>query len=111
MSKYLGNVLSLEDHLPKYDAEILRLWVMSEDYTQDIRVSMEILDRLPDAYRRIRNSFRLLLGNLGDFDPARERQWYARIDEFDRWILDRLARPSGRVPRAYQESGFRTALP
>ena len=110
MSKSLGNVITLEELLPKYGAEILRLWVTSEDYTQDIRVSMEILDRLADAYRRIRNTFRFLLGNLGDFDPARDRQSYARLDEVDRWILDRLARLIGRVRGAYEEYEFHTVF-
>src|SRR5260370_13656250 len=102
MSKSLGNVIGLEDVLPKYGAEILRLWVAAEDYTQDIRVSFEILDRLADAYRRIRNTFRFLLGNLGDFDAARHRQSYARFDEVDPRILDRLRRPHPRVPRAHE---------
>src|SRR5437870_1446638 len=103
MSKSLGNVIAHDELLPKYGAEILRLWVAAEDYTQDIRVSLEILDRLADAYRRMRNTFRFLLGNLGDFDPARDRQSYARLDEVDRWVLDRLTRLIGRVRRAYDE--------
>ena len=71
MSKSLGNFIAPEDLLPKYGAEVLRLWVSAEDYTEDIRLSTEILDRLADAYRRIRNTFRFLLGNLYDFDPGR----------------------------------------
>jgi isoleucyl-tRNA synthetase len=110
MSKSLGNVITLDELLPKFGAEVLRLWVAAEDYTQDIRVSMEILDRLADAYRRLRNTFRFLLGNLGDFDPARDRQSYARLDEVDRWILDRLARLIGRVRRAYEEYEFHTVF-
>jgi len=110
MSKSLGNVISLDELLPKYGAEILRLWVAAEDYTQDIRVSLEILDRLADAYRRMRNTFRFLLGNLGDFDPARDRQSYARLDEVDRWVLDRLARLIGRVRRAYDEYEFHSVF-
>jgi isoleucyl-tRNA synthetase len=110
MSKSLGNVITLDELLPKYGAEVLRLWVAAEDYTQDIRVSLEILDRLADAYRRMRNTFRFLLGNLGDFDPARDRQSYARLDEVDRWILDRLARLIGRVRRAYEEYEFHTVF-
>jgi isoleucyl-tRNA synthetase len=110
MSKSLGNVISLDDLLPKYGAEILRLWVAAEDYTEDIRVSWEILERLSDAYRRIRNTYRFLLGNLGDFDPARHRQSYARLDEVDRWILDRLARLIARVTRAYEEYQFHTVF-
>jgi len=110
MSKSLGNFIGLEDLLPKYGAEILRLWVAAEDYTQDIRVSLEIFDRLADAYRRIRNTFRFLLGNLADFDPARDRQSYARLDEIDRWVLDRLGRLIGRVRRAYEEYEFHTVF-
>jgi isoleucyl-tRNA synthetase len=110
MSKSLGNVISLDDLLPKYGAEILRLWVAAEDYTEDIRVSWEILERLSDAYRRIRNTYRFLLGNLGDFDPARHRQSYARLHEVDRWILDRLARLVTRVTRAYEEYQFHTVV-
>ena len=110
MSKSLGNVITLDELLPKFGVEILRLWVAAEDYTQDIRVSMEILDRLADAYRRMRNTFRFLLGNLGDFDPARDRQSYARLDEVDRWVLDRLARLIDRVRHAYDEYEFHTVF-
>jgi isoleucyl-tRNA synthetase len=110
MSKSLGNVITLDELLPKYGAEVLRLWVAAEDYTQDIRVSPEILDRLADAYRRMRNTFRFLLGNLGDYDPARDRQSHARLDEVDRWVLDRLARLIGRVRRGYDEYEFHTVF-
>ena len=110
MSKSVGNVVSPEDLLPKYGAEILRLWVAAEDYTEDIRLSSLILDRLADAYRRIRNTFRFLLGNLADFDPARDRQSYARLDEIDRFILHRLARLIDRVRRSYEEYQFHTVF-
>jgi isoleucyl-tRNA synthetase len=110
MSKSVGNVISLDDLLPKYGAEILRLWVAAEDYTEDIRVSWEILDRLADAYRRIRNTFRFLLGNLFDFDVRRDRQSYAALEEVDRFVLDRLARLVDRVTRAYDEYQFHTAF-
>jgi isoleucyl-tRNA synthetase len=110
MSKSVGNVISPEELLPKYGAEILRLWVAAEDYTEDIRVSSEILERLADAYRRLRNTCRFLLGNLGDFDPRRHRQPYAGLDEVDRFILDRLARLVDRVTRAYDEYQFHTVF-
>jgi isoleucyl-tRNA synthetase len=110
MSKSVGNVVSPQDLLPKYGAEILRLWVAAEDYTEDIRLSSLILDRLADAYRRIRNTFRFLLGNLSDFDPSRDRQPYARLDEVDRFVLDRLARLIDRVRRAYEEYQFHTVF-
>jgi isoleucyl-tRNA synthetase len=110
MSKSVGNVVTPQELLPKYGAEVLRLWVAAEDYTEDIRLSGEILDRLADAYRRIRNTYRFLLGNLSDFDPARDRQSYARLVEVDRWVLDRLARLIGRVRRAYDEYQFHTVF-
>src|SRR5881396_733936 len=110
LSKSLGNAISLEELVPKYGAEILRLWVSSEDYTEDIRVSLEILDRLADAYRRIRNTFRFLLGNLYDFEPRRDRQSFAALDEVDRFVLDRLARLIDRVTRAYEEYQFHTVF-
>src|SRR5439155_943306 len=102
MSKSVGNTVAPEDLIPKYGAEVLRLWVAAEGYTEDIRVSAEILDRLADAYRRIRNTFRFLLGNLSAFDPARDRQSSARLDETDRWIRERPGRLVGRVTRALE---------
>jgi isoleucyl-tRNA synthetase len=110
MSKSLGNYVTLDELLPKYGAEVLRLWVAAEDYTQDIRLSGEILDRLADAYRRVRNTYRFLLGNLADFDPGRDRQRYGRLDEVDRFILDRLGRLITRVRRAYDEYQFHTVF-
>src|SRR3989442_944249 len=106
MSKSGDNAVTPADSLAKYGAEVLRLWVAAEDYTEDIRLSTEIMDRLADAYRRIGNTYRFLLGNLGDFEPLRDRQSYARLDQVDRWVLDRLARLSERVIRAYDESQF-----
>jgi isoleucyl-tRNA synthetase len=110
MSKSGGNAVKPDESIAKYGAEVLRLWVAAEDYTEDIRLSSEILDRLADAYRRIRNTYRFLLGNLADFDPSRDRQPYARLDEVDRWILDRLARLIDRVSRAYEEYQFHTVF-
>jgi isoleucyl-tRNA synthetase len=110
MSKSVGNVVSPEELLPRYGAEVLRLWVAAEDYTEDIRLSGEILERLADAYRRLRNTCRFLLGNLGEFDPVRHRQPYERLDEVDRFILDRLARLIDRVGRAYEEYQFHTVF-
>src|SRR2546425_719193 len=110
MSKSLGNYVTLDELIPKYGVEVLRLWVGAEDYAEDTRLSTEILDRLADAYRRIRNTYRFLLGNLGDFEPTRDRQPYAGLDEVDRWVLDRLARLIDRVTRAYEEYQFHTVF-
>src|SRR5213596_1362751 len=110
MSKSQGNSVTPQDLIPKYGAEVLRLWAAAEDYTEDIRLSEEILDRLADAYRRIRNTYRFLLGNLADFEPSRDWQSSARLDETDRWILDRLGRLVGRVTRAYETYEFHTVF-
>ncbi len=106
MSKSQGNNVTPQELLPKYGAEVLRLWAAAEDYTEDIRLSSEILDRLADAYRRIRNTYRFLVGNLADFDPARHRQPYGALDEVDRWILLRFGRLVSRVRKAYEDYQF-----
>jgi isoleucyl-tRNA synthetase len=91
MSKSLGNVITPEEVMKKYGADILRLWVASSDYSEDIRVSDEILMRLADAYRKIRNTYKYLLSNLYDFDPEKDRVEYKDMLEIDRWILNELA--------------------
>ncbi len=106
MSKSQGNFIAPEALLPKYGAEVLRLWVAAEDYTEDVRISYEILDRLADAYRRIRNTCRFLLGTLADFDPDQDRVSYADMDELDRWALLRLGELIARVRKAYDDYQF-----
>lgn len=91
MSKSLGNVISPEDVVKNHGAEIIRLWVSSENYTEEMRISEEILKRLSEAYRKIRNTFRFMLGNLYDFDPARDRVAFGELPELDRYILSRAA--------------------
>ncbi len=106
MSKSVGNVVEPEEIITEYGAEILRLWVAAEDYTDDIRISKEILTRLVEAYRRIRNTSRYILGNLFDFDPARDRLAYAEMEEMDRWALHRLQEVIRRVRDAYDKYQF-----
>ncbi|MBI4608939.1 MAG: isoleucine--tRNA ligase, partial [Candidatus Rokubacteria bacterium] len=107
MSKSLGNVIAPQDVIGKHGAEILRLWVAAEDYTEDIRLpEPEIMGHLTEAYRRIRNTCRFLLGNLADFDPDRDRVPYGELEELDRWALARLARLIARVRRAYEGYQF-----
>ncbi|MBN1380089.1 MAG: isoleucine--tRNA ligase [Deltaproteobacteria bacterium] len=106
MSKSLGNVIESQEIIEKYGAEILRLWVAAADYTEDIRISDEILKRLVEAYRRIRNTGRFILGNLYDFDPAQDKVSYESMTEMDRWILHRLQEIVGRVVDAYDHYQF-----
>jgi isoleucyl-tRNA synthetase len=90
MSKLLGNVINPMEMCDKLGADILRLWVAAADYTVDIPASQEIFDRLVEAYRRIRNTLRFLLGNLYDFDVSSEAVPRESMEELDRWILSRL---------------------
>ncbi len=106
MHKSAGNVISPEELIQKYGAEILRLWVAGEDYTDNIRLSNEILQRLTEAYRRIRNTCRYLLGNLDDFDPEINSISYAEMQELDRWVLHRLQELSAKVLKAYENFEF-----
>jgi isoleucyl-tRNA synthetase len=106
MSKSVGNVIDSQTIVDEYGAEILRLWVASEDYTEDIRISPEILKRLVEAYRRIRNTSRFILGNLYDFNPGTDRVPYAEMKEMDRWILHRLQEVIRRVRNAYEQYQF-----
>ena len=106
MSKSQRNYITPEELIPKYGAEVLRLWVAAEDYSEDIRLSDEILNRVADAYRRIRNTCRFLLGALADFDPERDRVSYDQLEELDRWALLRLGELIARVRRAYDEYQF-----
>ncbi len=102
MSKSVGNVTDPQTIIDGYGAEILRLWVASEDYTEDIRISEEILKRLVEAYRRIRNTSRFIMGNLPDFEPEKDAVPYADMEEMDRWILHRLQEVIRRVRDAYE---------
>jgi isoleucyl-tRNA synthetase len=106
MSKSVGNVIAPQEIIKQYGAEILRLWVSAEDYTNDIRISQEILKRLAEAYFRIRNTARFLLGNLADFEPARHSASSEALLEIDRWALARLAQVEQRVLEAYRDCQF-----
>lgn len=106
MSKSLGNVIGPEEIMKKYGADILRLWVASSDYEGDIKLSTEILDRLSDGYRKIRNTFRYLLSNLYDFDPSGDRVKFEDMTEVDRWMLSRLAALAEDVESYYQDREF-----
>jgi isoleucyl-tRNA synthetase len=106
MSKSLGNAVNVQDEVAKLGADVLRLWVSSVDYQYDIRTSEQLISQLQDAYRKIRNTFRFLLGNLSDFDPARHSVPVKEMDELDRWILARAAEVVRDVRAAYEAFEF-----
>ncbi|MFH1540850.1 MAG: isoleucine--tRNA ligase [Elusimicrobiota bacterium] len=89
MSKSLGNVIDPSDVIKKYGAEILRLWVASENYQDDVRLSEEILTQSIDAYRKIRNTIRFILGNISEF-TEKDRISYDELLDVDKWMLSKL---------------------
>src|SRR5262245_3956517 len=91
MSKSIGNTILPQDVIKQSGADILRLWIAMSDYREEIRVSKEILARVVEAYRKIRNTLRYLLANLYDFDPSTDRLTVDRLEEVDQYILARHA--------------------
>ncbi|MCM8779778.1 MAG: isoleucine--tRNA ligase [Candidatus Omnitrophica bacterium] len=106
MSKSVGNVISPQDIIAKYGADILRLWVASSDYNEDIRISEEILSRLVEAYRKIRNTARFALSNLFDFEPAKHKLDYEKLLRLDKWILWRMSEVLECVDNSYKNFEF-----
>jgi isoleucyl-tRNA synthetase len=106
MSKSLGNTVDPNKVCDKLGADILRLWVSSVDYQSDVRISDNILNQTSEGYRKIRNTLRFLLGNLSDFDPAKDRVAAEQMNELDRYALIRLNRLTERVVKAYDDYEF-----
>jgi isoleucyl-tRNA synthetase len=91
MSKSLGNILLPSEICEKWGADLLRLWVASQEYQADVKMSERVMTQLSEAYRKIRNTFRFALSNLGGFDPARDAVAHEEMEEIDRWMLERTA--------------------
>ena len=108
MSKSIGNVIAPKAVIDKYGAEILRLWVSASDYQEDVRISDTILSQLSDAYRRIRNTSRFMLGNLYDFDPAKDAVPAGRMLAIDRFALHKLQLLVDKARRAYDVYEYHT---
>ncbi|MEZ4529081.1 MAG: class I tRNA ligase family protein, partial [Desulfobacterales bacterium] len=106
MSKSVGNVIAPKEVIDKYGAEILRLWVSASDYRDDIRISDNILKQLSDAYRRIRNTCRFMLGNLYDFNPATDAVAYEALTDIDKYALHTLAGLVEKGIKAYENYEF-----
>ena len=106
MSKSEGNTIAPEKVIQQHGAEILRLWVASSDYRDDIRLSEQILKGLSEGYRKIRNTLRYALSNLYDFEPSRDSVDGAELLPLDRWARVRLAELTSKVKRAYDAYEF-----
>ncbi len=105
MSTSLGNVIAPQDVMEKYGADILRLWVASSDYNEDVRLSEEILKRLADAYRKIRNTLKYLLSNLYDYDFKKPCPYKDMLD-IDRWALCETKKLLNNVKHYYDDYKF-----
>ena len=106
MSKSLGNVITPSEITNKLGADILRLWVASVNYTQEITVSNEIFNRQADAYRRIRNTSRFLLANINGFEPAQHTVAFGDMVALDRWVVGRAAQLQQEIIAAYDDYEF-----
>jgi isoleucyl-tRNA synthetase len=110
MSKSRGNTILPGEIIRESGADVLRLWVAMVDYREEMRVSREILTRVVEAYRKLRNTCRILAGNLYDFDPARDSVPLDAMEEVDRYALARFAEAADRMIRAYDEYDFPTVF-
>ena len=109
-SKSLGNVILPEEIISQYGADILRLWVASSDYHADIRISKDILKQLSEAYRKIRNTARYILGNLDGFNPDTDRVSSDELQELDRWAYTRLDALNRKVREGYDALDYHVAF-
>ncbi len=105
-SKSLGNVTNPLDIINRYGADVLRLAVSSFDYFEDMSLTEEAVKRVADVYRRLRNTFRFLLGNLQDFDPQEDQVPYHQLYEIDRWALHRLQQVVQKVTQSFERYEF-----
>jgi isoleucyl-tRNA synthetase len=107
MSKSVGNYVSAQEMVKQHGADMLRFWLATEDYRNDVRLSKEIMDRVVESYRRIRNTARFFLGNLYDFNPDQHKVEFSNLArEMDHWALDRLACLVEKVKKAYETYEF-----
>jgi len=108
MSKSVGNALEPHDVIKQSGADIIRLWTAMSEYQEEIRVGREILARVVEAYRKLRNTLRYLLANLYDFDPATDSVPYAGLEEIERFILARYAQAATRMLEGYDAYDWAT---
>ncbi|MBP7734653.1 MAG: isoleucine--tRNA ligase [Spirochaetes bacterium] len=105
MSKSQGNVIAPEKLIKEYGADILRMWVSSEDYRNDVRIGMQMMKQIADSYRRFRNTFKFIIGNLSDFTPDKAVP-YEELGDLDKWLLHKLYTLSARIIEHYEKFEF-----
>jgi isoleucyl-tRNA synthetase len=106
MSKSLGNVVDPVDIAKRLGAEIVRLWVASVDFREDVAASENLMQRVSDNYRKLRNTFRFLLGSIGDFDPAKHAVAFAEMQPLDQYMLARTAEVTKKIRASYEAFEF-----
>ena len=108
MSKSLGNVIEPNTIIKRHGAEILRLWAAMVDYREEMRLGQEILDRVVEAYRKIRNTLRIMTANLYDFDPSTDTVPHEQLEEVDRYALARYGETGSKIIDAYECYDFKS---
>ena len=109
MHKSAGNGMEPSEIIRDYGADIIRLWVASSDYTVDVRAGKEIFRQLSEAYRKMRNTARFMLGNINDFDPAKDMVAEDQLFEIDRWALEACNKLTANLRDAYDHYDFSRA--
>ena len=103
LAKSAGNYIAIDEIVKKYGAEIIRMWVAAENFRNDVRVDYDILDSIVKTYRKVRNTIKYLMGNLYDFDPAKEMVAFDKMLLIDRWLVARAEDFKRRVKKAYAD--------
>ena len=109
-SKSLGNYTNAQEEITKYGADILRLWIASVNYQDDVRCNDELIGKTQDAYRKIRNTIRYLLGNIYDFDPAKNAVAYEKMFEIDKWAMQQLQKLIAGVTKEFDDFAYHRAF-
>lgn len=105
MSKSMGNVIAPEEIIKKFGSDIIRLWVSSEDYRNDVRIGFDMINQIADSYRKIRNTFKFIIGNIAGFTD-KDAVPYEELPDIDKWILHELAMVSRQVIESYDKFEF-----
>src|SRR5699024_3264236 len=108
MCKSIGNVVEPKKILQQMGADILRIWVSSVDYQSDVRIADDILRQVSESYRKVRNTFRFMLGNMAEFNTAEDRVAVEELQEFDKYMLHQLQQLIDKVRKAYESYDYST---